>query len=167
MNIRSNQPFWLVKNALPESYPSPDKSYSTEILIVGAGITGAVIAYALLDAGYKQIIMVDKRDVAHGSTSASTAMLQYEIDVPLYKLIEQRGLTPAVSSYKACEKAIDTLQNISRKIKSTSPFQQKQSVYFSTTRQGIRMLKKEYQSRLAHGFDVRWVNEEELKSWGL
>ncbi|HAH60368.1 MAG TPA: FAD-dependent oxidoreductase, partial [Bacteroidales bacterium] len=51
MKLRSNHPFWLVKNALLESYPSADKSFSTEILIVGAGITGALIAYELLNSG--------------------------------------------------------------------------------------------------------------------
>ncbi|MBV2246358.1 MAG: FAD-binding oxidoreductase [Lentimicrobium sp.] len=167
MKLRSNHPFWLVKNALLESYPSADKSFSTEILIVGAGITGALIAYELLNSGYKEVVLIDKRDVANGSTAASTAMLQYEIDIPLYQLIEKRGLTTAVTSYKECEKAITTLKSITRKIKSTTPFQKKRSIYFSTSRKGLRLLQKEFQARIDHGFNVRWVNDDELKSWGL
>ena len=105
MDIRSNEPYWLIKNALNKSYPSLNADLETEILIVGGGITGALIAYSLIKEG-KKVVLIDRRDVCSGSSAASTAMLQYEIDVSLHELIKQRGLTPAVSSYKSCEKAI-------------------------------------------------------------
>lgn len=167
MNLRSNEPFWLVKNGLLQSYPSPDEAVHTDILIIGAGITGALIAHKLLKEGYKDIVMIDKRDVGHGSTAASTAMLQYEIDVSLYDLIEKRGLTTALTSYRECETAITTLKKVMRKIRSDVPFQKKQSVYFSNSRKGIGMLQKEFKSREEHGFKVHWADAAELRSWGL
>ncbi|SDW77463.1 hypothetical protein SAMN05216556_1103 [Aequorivita viscosa] len=36
MDIRSNEPYSLIKNALPQSYPSLKESISTEVLVVGA-----------------------------------------------------------------------------------------------------------------------------------
>ena len=99
MNIRSNEPYSLIKNSFTKSYPSLKENISSEVLVMGAGITGALIAYKLFSEG-KKVVMVDRRDVCNGSTAASTSMLQYEIDVPLHKLIDQIGLTPAVSSYK-------------------------------------------------------------------
>ena len=92
MDVRSNEPFWLIKNSLPQSYPSLKNDISSEVLIIGAGITGALMAYKLINEE-KKVVMVDRRDVCNGSTAASTSMLQYEIDVPLHKLIEQVGLT--------------------------------------------------------------------------
>jgi hypothetical protein len=40
--------------------------------------------------GFKTIL-IDRREIGHGSTSATTSMLQYEIDVPLYQLIDLIG----------------------------------------------------------------------------
>ena len=84
MDVRSNEPFWLIKNSLPQSYPSLKEDISSEVLIIGAGITGALIAYKLIKENRK-VIMAERRDVCNGSTAASTSMLQYEIDVPLHK----------------------------------------------------------------------------------
>jgi len=166
MNIRSNEPFWLIKNALPESYPALQKDISTDILIIGAGITGALIAYQLLKEG-KKVMLVDKRDVCNGSTAASTAMLQYEVDTPLHELIEQRGLTTAVSSYKSCEKAIFDLKKIVKEIKSDCGFALKKSVYFCTSKKEEDFLMKEFQARKKHGFQVTWLEKDALEKMGL
>ena len=166
MDIRSNEPFWLVKNAFTKSYPSLQKSICTDILIIGGGITGALITYELMDTG-KDVVLIDKRDICHGSTSASTAMLQYEIDVPLHKLIELRGVGTAVSSYKSCEKAIFQLEKIVAEINSKCDFQRKKSIYFTSNKKHIAMLEEEFRTRQKFGFEVRWLGETELEQMGL
>ena len=166
MDIRSNEPFWLIKNAFPNSYPSLQKSISSEVLVVGAGITGALIAYQLLKEG-KKVIMVDRRDVCNGSTAASTSILQYEIDVPLHKLIEQVGLTCAVTSYKDCEKAIVEIKKISEKIGSKCGYLTQKSVYFTSSKKDMDFLKKEFEARKENGFKVKWLSKEDCLKLGL
>ena len=57
----------------------------TDVLIVGAGITGAMIGEALSEAGL-DVVIVDRRGPARGSTAASTALVAYELDAPLIEL---------------------------------------------------------------------------------
>lgn len=166
MDVRSNEPFSLIKNALPQSYPSLQGNITSDILIIGAGITGALIAHKLIGEG-KKVVMVDKRDVCNGSTAASTSMLQYEIDVPLHELIEQVGLTTAVSSYQNCEKAIRQLKKIVDGIKSDCGFKYQKSIYFSSTKKDLSFLKKEFEARLEHGFKVKWLSKQDLENLGL
>ncbi len=166
MDLRSNEPYWLIKNAFVNSYPSLEKSISTDILVIGGGVTGALIAHKLLQEG-KDVVLVDKRDVCNGSSAASTGMLQYEIDVPLYKLIEQRGLDCAVSSYRNCEDAIFDIKKIIDTIKSNCPFEFKKSIYFTSTRNGIKDLEEEFKTRKKYGFKVSWLDKEALKELGL
>lgn len=166
MDLRSNEPYWLIKNDFLKSYPSLDEALSTDILIIGGGITGALIAHKLLQEG-KDIVLVDKRNVCNGSSAASTGMLQYEIDVPLYKLIEQRGIKCAVSSYKNCEEAIFDIKNIIDDIKSKCPFEFKKSIYFTPTRKGIKDLEAEFKARKENEFSVNWLDREALKNLGL
>lgn len=166
MDLKSNEPFWLIKNEFPQSYPSLRESTSSEILIVGAGITGALVAYKLLEEG-KKVVMVDKRDICNGSTAASTSMLQYEIDEPLHKLIDLVGVTIAVSSYQNCEKSISDLEQIVKKIKSKCGFTKKKSVYFTSTKKDVTFLKEEFEARQQHGFKVKWLSKEDLRELEL
>lgn len=161
MNLKSNEPFWLVKNGLLHSYPSLQEDHQTDVLIIGAGITGSLIGFQCVSEGYDTTIL-DKREVANGSTSATTSMLQYEIDVPLYKLIEQVGEQAAVASYKACFKSINKLEKIIAKIGSDSGFKRKESLYFAAMKKDLPGLEKEFETRKAYGFPVKWLTAEEI-----
>lgn len=162
MRLTSVEPFWLVKNGIINSYPSLTKDIDTDIVIVGAGITGSLIAHQCMTDGYKTVI-IDKREVCHGSTSATTSMLQYEIDKPLFELIDMIGEEGAVLSYKACFDSIDQLQSISKGIKSTCGFKKKKSLYFASRKKDVPWLKKEFEARQKHGFPVKWLEAETIK----
>ena len=166
MDVRSKEPFWLIKNPLPQSYPSLKKTSSADILIIGAGITGSLMAYKLIGKG-KKIIMVDRRDICNGSTAASTSMLQYEIDVSLHKLIDQVGLTCAVSSYQNCENAIKELKKVATSVSSKCGFKYMKSIYFASSKKDVSFLKEEFKARQEHGFNVKWLSKEELEKIGL
>lgn len=75
MRLRTFESFWLVKNGIINSYPSLQENLETDIVVVGAGITGALTSHALVEKGYK-VVLIDQRDVAMGSTAATTSMLQ-------------------------------------------------------------------------------------------
>lgn len=162
MDVRSNEPFWLVKNGIPHSYPSLRTDTSCDVLIVGGGITGALMAHACIEKGY-DTLLIDKREIAYGSTSATTSMLQYEIDVPLYKLKEMIGAQGGVASYQACRDAIYKLESIVAEIKSSCAFERKQSVYFAGNSKDLKWLREEYEARKQAGFEVKWMDKKGLK----
>ncbi len=166
MKLHSTETFWPIKNAMDTSYPSLSANISTAILVIGGGITGALIAYKLITEG-KKVVLVDKRDICNGSTAASTALLQYEIDISLHELIEKRGFDCALSSYKNCEKAIFDLKKIVDSIKSDCQFEFKKSVYFCSVKKDIPFLEREFKARKENGFKVKWLDEIELKKQGI
>src|SRR5437868_11696255 len=106
MDLRSHYPFNLLKNGILNVYPSLDKNTSTDVVIIGAGITGALVAWHLSGKGIP-LIVLDKRHVGMGSTAASTSLVQYEIDTPLTKLQKLVGNANAARSYLLCRNAID------------------------------------------------------------
>ncbi|WP_126974360.1 NAD(P)/FAD-dependent oxidoreductase [Gynurincola endophyticus] len=163
MDLKSNEPFWLVKNGLLASYPSLHENISCDVLIVGGGITGSLIAYQCIRDGYNTVL-IDKREVCNGSSSATTSMLQYEIDVPLYELIEKIGEKGALASYDACCKAVEDLGKIAHRIKSASGFQLKQSLYYAASKKDAEWLQKEFEARSNAGYDVRWLEPDTVLS---
>ena len=159
MDLKSNEPFWLIKNGLIQSYPSLRNNLECDVLIVGGGITGSLIAHQCIKDGYNTVL-IDKREIANGSSSATTSMLQYEIDVPLFKLTKLIGEKGAVESYKACSNAIDQLEELCFQIKSDAGFIRKKSLYFAAYKKDVEELKCEFEIRKKAGFEVKWLNKE-------
>lgn len=162
MKLKSNEPFWLVKNGILNSYPSLREDISVDILIVGGGITGSLIAHQCIKDGYKTAL-IDRREIANGSTSATTSMLQYEIDVKLFELIDLIGEKAAVASYKACYKSIDDLSTIVKTVKSDCGFVKKDSLYYAAFKKDVPNLKKEFEARKKYDFDVKWLEPKKIE----
>ncbi|OVE57430.1 NAD(P)/FAD-dependent oxidoreductase [Chryseobacterium mucoviscidosis] len=167
MNLKSNEPFWLLKNGLISSYPSLKSNEECDVLIIGGGITGSLAAHQMMSEGYKTIL-IDQRELCNGSTSATTSMLQYEIDFPLFELIEKIGKKGAVASYKACSDSIDKLEKLAGEIKSDSGFKRKKSLYYASKKKDVAWLKKEFNARKDAGFKVKWLESDEVsKQFGF
>ena len=162
MKLKSSEPFWLVKNGIINSYPSVRENLETEILIVGGGITGSLIAHQCISDGY-ETVLIDRREIGNGSTSATTSMLQYEIDVPLHQLIDLIGEEAAVESYWACYKSIDDLGQIVKRVKSDCGFKKKESLYFAAHKKDVIGLKKEFEARKKIGIPVKWLEADEIE----
>ena len=105
MNLYAHQPYWLLKNGILDSYNSLDRDLIIDVAIMGGGISAALVAYYLRNSGLS-VAVFDRRHVGMGSTAASTAFLQYEIDTPLSELCNYVGEAKAVRSYELCRKAI-------------------------------------------------------------
>lgn len=162
MNLTSNEPFWLIKNGLLYSFPSLREDIKTDILIVGGGVTGALMAHKCMEEGYSTVL-IDRREIANGSTSATTSMLQYEIDVPLYKLSQLIGNEAAEANYWAGHDSIDELQSIVRQVKSDCGFKKKESLYYAAFKKDVPNLEKEFEARKNCGFSVTWLSAQEIE----
>ena len=167
MDLRSDQPFWLVKNGLVAVYPPLETDLTCDVVVLGGGITGALITYVLTKAGV-DVVVLDKRDIASGSTSASTAMLQYEIDKELQELTTMVGQADAVRSYRLGLEALEALEEIVGVVGATHLFQRVASIYATRYKRHRRRLQTEFAARQAAGFNVRYAEPAELKAcYGL
>jgi len=100
VDLKSGYPFWAVKNGLLRAFPPLVSDARCEVAVLGAGITGALVADELVAHGH-DVVVIDQRDAAWGSTAASTALLQYEIDTHLVDLAKQYGEEDALLAYRA------------------------------------------------------------------
>ncbi len=80
-------------------YPQLSKDESTEIVIIGAGMSGALIAYELLKEQHN-IILIDKDIPGHGSSDGNTGLIQYNSDESLHDMIKTHGEHKAVDFYR-------------------------------------------------------------------
>jgi len=134
-----------------------------DVLIVGAGITGAICAYYFAKAGIN-VVVVDKSLVAYGSTSASTSLLQYEIDNNLTGLSSMIGLDKAVTAFKLCRQAVYDISDIVSEFKDNCEFKEVDCLLYSNEQNEIATMDAEYNLRKKYGFDVSYLNGESAKS---
>ena len=161
MNLRSGYPFWLAKHGLPFDFPALEKSSRADVIIMGGGISGALMAYHLVNAGVNCMV-IDSRTIGLGSTCASTALLQYEIDTPLCELQHLVGLKNAARSYQLCAKAITSLGKIAKKIKFAD-FEFNKSLYYGALKKDEKFLQQEFAIRKEHNFKVKYLTQKALK----
>ena len=67
-----------------------ERNTRCDVAIVGGGITGALLAEHLTAMG-RDVVLIDREREGFGSTAASTAMLQWEIDLSLRDLAALYG----------------------------------------------------------------------------
>jgi glycine/D-amino acid oxidase-like deaminating enzyme len=161
MDLRTDYPFWLLDKGIIHSYPSLLQEIRADVVIMGAGISGALTAWYLCNAGFKTVI-VDKRHVGMGSTAASTALLQYEIDTPLAELINIRGERDAVKSYLLCLKAIYDLEALCGQWPEVA-FTKRPSLQYASYKKDVPLLKKEFELRKQSGIAVQHLDKAGIK----
>ena len=135
----------------------------TNIAIIGAGITGALIADALLVTG-RRVVMLDQREPALGSTAASTALLQYEIDTHLSDLLKKLDASRATLAYQACVQSFSLLEKRFPEVLGQCDYQRTSSLYLAANARDLDTLRAELAARRAIGIQAEWLEGEQLRS---
>jgi glycine/D-amino acid oxidase-like deaminating enzyme len=160
--IRSGGPYWLLRNGTGDARATLSDALECDVAIIGAGITGALIADALVATG-RRIVMLEARDVAQGSTAATTALLQYEIDTHLSELTSRLGADAAMRAYQACVATFDLLERRFPDLLKLSDYRRVPSLYLASTERDVPTLQAEAAARRAIGIDCRWLEAGELR----
>ena len=127
-DLRTGMPLWLAKGrprvpvSAPESLPE-----KCDVVVIGSGITGAMLADALTAAGFF-VVVLDRRMPCSGSTPASTALLQFEIDTPLIVLGRKIGVKHARRAWLRSFQAVDDLARRIAELRIDCDFKRRSAV---------------------------------------
>ncbi|HSR64592.1 MAG TPA: FAD-dependent oxidoreductase [Xanthomonadaceae bacterium] len=155
MDLNSGYPFWAISNGLLRAFPPLAADARCDVAVVGGGISGALIADELVAHGH-EVVVLDRRDIGWGSTAASTALLQYEIDVPMVDLARRLGEDAATAAYRACAEAIGLLQDKAGEVGDTG-FRRMDSLYYASRGRHAARLRAEQAMRHRHGLQCEWL----------
>lgn len=162
-DLRTGQPFWLKTPRITiAAAPLPVRS-GWDVIIVGAGISGALMADALSAAGRK-VLVLDRRQPVRGSTPASTAMIQHEIDIPLTRHIRMMGRPKANAVWRRSAAAVDDLVRLVARRSIDCAMQPKQALYLAGDDMGARALKTEAEARHKAGLRADYLNAPDLRA---
>lgn len=161
-DLRESQPLWATTPHISvRTFSSPPRKHY-DIIVVGAGISGALVAEALAD-GKRSIAVIDRRAPVKGSSMASTAMLQHEIDVPLYKMVKSLGEPLANRIWQRSAQAVKDLQNLVSRLNIACDMKAKRTLYLAGDTFGARSLAMEAEARHKAGIEAQLLSQHALQ----
>ncbi len=162
LRVASGAPFWLLRAGLlnPPEHALPD---TCDVAIIGAGITGALLADRFARAG-KSVVVIERNAPTEGSTAVSTALLQYELDVELVALSDMLGEEQAARAYMRCVESVDALHELTAGLADSGDFARCDSVYVASKRSHARGLRDEFELRAKHGLPVEWLSRDDVRA---
>lgn len=144
-DLRGGRPPWLTGFRRPVR-DRLERDLTCEILIVGAGITGALIAQHFTALGHR-VCVIDRERAGFGSTAASTAMLQWEIDCSLSELTGFYGFERAANIYRRSHQAVAGLRTLVDDLGLQCAFRHRSSLYIAGGEVGASELLAEHHLR--------------------
>lgn len=144
-DLRGGTPPW---RRAAQNLPSAVLRENTrcQVLIVGAGITGALMAEHLTSRGLN-VIILEKEEPIRGSTAASTSMLQWEIDRSLTDLTAFYGFERAANIYRRSLHAVSGLKALVHAQQLHCGFRDRNSLYLAGTETDPNELQAEHKLR--------------------
>ena len=166
-DLRTGFSLWEDHKVPKLSFRQKPKADFYDVVIIGCGVSGSLISERLCNLGLR-ILAVDRRRPASGSTSASTALIQWEIDQPLTKLAKQKGWKIASSAYLASAAAVKTLQKRIRTLGVDCEMMPRDTLLLAGSAMGKTALAREVKQRQRLGLPSVLLDQKALqKKYGF
>ncbi|MCO6386547.1 FAD-binding oxidoreductase [Aliihoeflea sp. 40Bstr573] len=162
LDLRTGKPVWHAYRAPSVPVAALTRDITTEILVVGMGISGAMMAEALTGAGH-EVVLIDRRGPLLGSTPATTALVQYEIDTPLYRLKLMIGRADAERAWRRSRLAVMNLKSHVEALGIACDLSAKPTLYLAGNELAGRALEAEAEARRDAGILSRYMTAKPLK----
>lgn len=159
-DLRSGAGPWR-PGALRPAGRALERDTRCDVVIVGGGITGTLAAEHMTALGLDTVV-IDREREGFGSTAASTAMLQWEIDLPLRELAALYGFASAAEVYRRSFEAVEGLHRLAATLALPCGFAPRRTVYLTAAEVGARELRDETELRRRAGLPGDFVEHAAL-----
>jgi glycine/D-amino acid oxidase-like deaminating enzyme len=161
--LRTGRSVWSDTAHPPLAVHALKQSLKADVAIVGAGISGAFMAHAFAPR-HGRVVVLDRRAPGMGSTHASTAMLQFEIDTPLVELGDRIGHARAAQAWRRSWRATQALIRLVREERIACGLQDREALYLCGDALGARGMAREARARVRAGLDCDFLPARALKA---
>ena len=167
LDLRTGRPVWNAYRAPRVSVERLARDVKTDVLVVGMGISGAMVAETLTAAG-RAVLAIDRRGPVLGSTAATTALVQFEIDQPLLGLSAAVGRDAAEAAWRRSRLAVGNLAARIAELGIRCDLERRRSLYLAGDVLGPAELREEAARRRAAGIGAHYLTRDELReAYGL
>lgn len=138
---------------------SSEQDIHWDVIVVGAGMAGLLIAYYLKQKG-KKVLVLEAEKIASGQTEGTTAKITSQHDLKYHTLIRKTGVRKARLYARANEEAINEYERLIRKLEIECEFERLSSYLY--TRRDKKVLWEEAQAAARLEIEAEFVREADL-----
>ena len=131
-------------------------------VVIGAGMTGILIAYFLQEKG-QEVIVLEANELASGQTKNTTAKITSQHGCMYHDMIKSCGIERTTAYAKANETAIQLYKEIITKEGIACHFEELPSFLYTQNEQGMERLKKETKAAKALEIAAEYVRGDKIK----
>ena len=153
-----NYSYW-VESTPKTNYPSLNKNISTDVLIVGGGITGIATAYMLSKTSSLNITIVEASKMAMGVSANTTAKITSQHGLFYNYLINSFGKETAKKYLLSNEESIKDISNIVKSENIDCDFCIQDSYVYTCSKQNVSKIVDEVDSVNSLGFNASFEKE--------
>lgn len=162
LDLRTGVPVWEAYRAPRVATQKLTRDVKCDVLVVGLGISGAMLAEALTAQGLS-VVGVDRRGTMLGSTPATTALVQFEIDQPLCELRRKIGKSDAEQAWRRSRLAVTNLRGRVEELGIDCDMSGAQSLYLAGNALDPGGLRQEAEARRSAGIRATYLTPAVLK----
>ena len=152
-----NFSYW-VESTKQTNFPSLAKDISTDVLIIGGGITGILTAYMLSNSNLN-ITIVEADKMAMGATANTTAKITSQHDLLYDYLLNSFDFETAKGYLDSNEEAIKLVSQIIEKEKINCDFSYQDSYVYTCKKSNVQKIVDEVSSVTSLGLKAEYVTE--------
>jgi glycine/D-amino acid oxidase-like deaminating enzyme len=160
MDLVSGDPVWPTLVGLPAAYPPLRRDRRCDVAVIGGGITGALVAHRFAREGISTVVL-EADEIGHGSTAASTALVQYELDLHLVDLIARHGAEAATHAYRC---GLDAVRGLADLAGDWCGWRSTRSLYLASHKRDRPVLERERLARRSAGIEVELLDEADIRA---
>ncbi len=152
------QSFWTRRDK-PARTPraSLKGALTTDVVIIGGGLTGCATAFVLAKAGVK-VILLEQHTLASGSTSRGMGLVLPTADVAFGQAVKDAGARPARVAYAELRRSAREFPAALAKLKIKADASGADLLINAPFTNDAALLKKEVAQRKAARLDGAWIN---------
>lgn len=151
-------PSTWIKEVTLDQYPHIEQDIETDVLIIGAGLTGLSLGYYLSNSDAKFII-VEANHIGYGASGRNTCKISAQHGLLYDKLIKKHGYDIAKRYYTSQIEAIDSIEEIIQEHKIECDFMRCDSYLFTQEETNLAALQDEYQACLDLHIECEYIHE--------
>jgi glycine/D-amino acid oxidase-like deaminating enzyme/nitrite reductase/ring-hydroxylating ferredoxin subunit len=152
---------WADEGGAAPAFPELDRERSTDVVVIGAGIAGLLIAHRLVRDG-AEVIVLERDRVASGVTGNTTAKVTALHGAIYQRLRAGKGAEAAAAYATAQQQGLDHIAALVASLGIRCGFTRAPAWTYATTGEGRARVEAEVEAAQEAGLPVRFAVPEEL-----
>jgi len=145
------------------SYPRHRRPLTTDVVIIGGGLTGCATAYAFASAGIS-VVLLEADRIGRGATSLAAGWISDDPGVPFAEAEHLLGLRTARAGFAAWRRAAIEFGTLLRKLNIACYHEPSTSLTIALTPEQHARLKKEQKIKKQAGLDAPAIGARVVSS---